>query len=160
MFRYRIVWVSQAVRLGWWYRIWPVNLIPSKVRAFRLALLFIAEPVRVRLLTIRPHQSQIGFDTARAAETVSVLALQDWLNQSTTNKDAVTNSMDVYGTQKPMYPNSAGVGVRFRHMNFWVGRSLIVSLYSPGIRIRCIGDLQRIIVTVHILMTTRFSRSQ
>ena len=54
----------------------------------------------------------LGFDAARAAELVAVLALQDWLSGNTTNKAAVQKSLDIYETQKPEYPNSSGVEVR------------------------------------------------
>ncbi|VDB92314.1 unnamed protein product [Peniophora sp. CBMAI 1063] len=51
-----------------------------------------------------------GFDSARAAELVSVLALQDWLSGNATNKAAVQTSLNIYETQKPTYPDSSAVG--------------------------------------------------
>ena len=53
----------------------------------------------------------LGFDAARAAELVAVLALQDWLSGNTTNKAAVQKSLDIYENQSPAYPNSSGIGV-------------------------------------------------
>jgi hypothetical protein len=91
---------------------------------------FITESVYIRLPI-----DDLDFDSTRAAETVSVLALQDWLNQSTTNKDAVTKSITIYGIERPMYPNTVGTGVRFRYIVLWACRSLIVSLFSHGPRI-------------------------
>ena len=43
---------------------------------------------------------------------MSVLALQDWLSGNTTNKAAVEKSLNVYEMERPIYPNSAIVGVR------------------------------------------------